>query len=218
MNKRKYKINDKFFNKFSKESAYILGYILTDGNISKRIGQVKIASNDKKILELIAKKLKNSYPINSFLRKDRTKIQYVLYLSSKEIYNTLIKIGLTPNKSKTVKMPYIPKKFFFHFLRGVIDGDGSIYIQQDKYKNKTYTFLRVSIISASIKFLSKLQNDISKLSGLKTKNLRKNKTAFDIKYSTKESLELLKLVYKDSKDLRLERKFNKYKNFLTLDK
>jgi len=214
--KRKYKINDEFFNSFSKENAYILGYILTDGNISKRNGEVKIGSVDKEILEKIAQKLENTYPIKGYLPKNRTKIQYTLYLSSRKIYNKLIQLGLKPNKSKIVRMLKIPKKYFFHFLRGVIDGDGSVYTQQDKYKNKTYTFLRVSIVSASIPFLKSLQKEINELSGLRLKNLTKNRTAFLVKYSTKESLKLLKLVYKDSINLRLERKYNKYMEYLGL--
>ncbi|MDE3089655.1 MAG: hypothetical protein KGJ80_09790, partial [Chloroflexota bacterium] len=42
------------------------------------------------------------------------------------LYRWLLDIGLTPNKSKSIGVLDIPDEYFFNFLRGHLDGDGTI--------------------------------------------------------------------------------------------
>lgn len=42
-------------------------------------------------------------------------------------YKFLLRIGLIPNKSKRLSDLKIPNLYFFDFLRGHLDGDGSFY-------------------------------------------------------------------------------------------
>jgi len=42
-------------------------------------------------------------------------------------------IGITPAKSHTINQIIIPEEFFRDFLRGHLDGDGSITVYMDKY-------------------------------------------------------------------------------------
>lgn len=51
---------------------------------------------------------------------------YYLEFSNRSFYDFLLSIGLTPRKSLTLASVDVPEKWFADFLRGVIDGDGSI--------------------------------------------------------------------------------------------
>lgn len=213
MNIKKYTINEKFFDRWSSKMAYILGWIYSDGNIAKNRPRLKIACCDEGILFSIREMLGSNHPIYSYLPKNRTRTQYTLVIDSHKIYNKLLNIGLVPAKSKIIHMPKIPNKYFAQFVRGIIDGDGSVFLERQYYKNKKYIFLRLTIISASEAFLNVLQNRIHKLFKVRQKNLSKNRTAFQIKYSTKEALPILKKIYQNSNQQRLERKYQVYNTF-----
>ena len=67
-------------------------------------------------------------------------------------------IGLLPNKTGLLRALDIRSDFFRDFLRGVIDGDGSIIVYTDRYnvyKGTRYEYLRmyVTVTSASLPFL-----------------------------------------------------------------
>lgn len=213
MGTRKYKLDESFFDKWTNESAYVLGWIYTDGNLSKSRPRMKICCCDKDIIVTISKLIGSTHPIYEHTPKNRTRPQFTLVVDSQKIYDRLIEIGLTPSKSKTTTVPNVPQKYFSHFLRGVIDGDGSVYLEPQKYRDRDYSFLRLTVVSGSIEFLHVLQEKIGNSYGVKEKIMSKNKTAFQLKYSTNEALKVLSHVYKDSSFGRLERKYEKYNIF-----
>lgn len=65
----------------------------------------------------------------------------------------LISIGITPAKSKTIGIIKIPKKYFFDFLRGCFDGDGSFYSYYDKRWKSSFMFY-LTLASASQDFIN----------------------------------------------------------------
>jgi len=157
----KYKIDEKFFEKINREDkAYLFGFLLTDGTIDGNKKHKRIVLNldikDKHILETFKKYLKTTKPIAYTKRKER-KYKYHTYpareygtltISNSKMHRDIIKLGLKPNKTKTVKFPtnkIIPHKFMRHFIRGVFDGDGTC----GKSKNTRV----VSIISGSKNFI-----------------------------------------------------------------
>lgn len=210
---RKYKLNENFFDKWSNDVAYVLGWVYTDGNIAKGRPRLKIASCDREVLVLIRKMMGSGNTIFSRLPKNRTRTQFTLIIDSKKIYNRLLQIGLVPRKSKIITMPKVPKRFLTSFVRGVIEGNGSIYLQKQSYKNKKYNFLRLSIVSGSKVFLDVLQLQIHRHFSVQTKVISKNKTAFQIKYSIKEADKILTEIYKNSKERRLNRKYLIFKKW-----
>ena len=128
--------NHNFFKKWSEEMAYILGFITADGCIAKNKTSYKlyfsIHEKDKDLLEKIRKILapKNKY---SYYKKEK---MYHFSFTSTEMYNDLMKLGITPRKTFTVKPPQVPKEFIRDYLRGYIDGDGSICTFERKDSNK----------------------------------------------------------------------------------
>ena len=198
-------INGNYFKKWSQKMAYILGFILADGCIVK--GTYKgysdslkfgVQKRDTDILEKIKKELKSNHKISLCKKANHFSI------TNQTLVNDLKKLGIIYRKSLKEKIPDIPAKYTRDFIRGVIDGDGSIHF--DKIRNyptlsvcggkKTITFIQKH-------FLSKL-NVYSKVGKVK-KNL-KCKFLFYITYRTNSAKKILKYLYSPAQ-LYLDRKF-----------
>lgn len=67
----------------------------------------------------------------------------------------MIRLGVTPNKSLDIKFPDIPKKYLRHFIRGLFDGDGSVYLD-GKY-------IRIKLLSGSYEFIKTLNEYLHKI-------------------------------------------------------
>jgi hypothetical protein len=124
----KYEINENFFFEWSDELAWVLGLIWTDGNINGN--QISICSKDVEMLEIVNVLTENKRPIKE--RKNKIASDWVC--SNKIIANRLREIGLYESKSLTIGMPNIPHEFMPGFIRGCIDGDGSIRLMKTKSK------------------------------------------------------------------------------------
>lgn len=212
----KYSVSIKFFREWSDNMAYVLGFLYADGCIMKSRYRIKFSSNDQDLLINIRNILQSDYPILPYLRKNRRFPNFSTIVDSKKMYLDLQNLGLTPQKSKSMKLPYIPQEYFPHFIRGYLDGDGSIYY--DKPTPLSNIRLNTSFSCGSHNFLDKLQKSISQILGIKHQNVisnRKRRNAYCIRYSTKDSLKFLEYIYQNSvPETRLERKFRKYKNYI----
>ena len=219
----KYKINLNFFKSWSPNMAYVLGFIAADGSLEDtpymRGKYISICSSDKEILKKIKVVLDSEHTMvkikpKEFVLRGKTYIskeKYMLRIGSHEIYNDLFGLGIMPRKSNTITFPKIPGEFMAHFLRGYLDGDGCVSIYNKKQR------LSVTFTSGSENFLWRLSEVISSTLGIKRHNVFNNHWAFQVKYSTKEAIPLLKYCYSDTGDgLYLERKYNKFLDFFRL--
>ena len=73
-------------------------------------------------------------------------------INSKMIFEDLLALGGSPNKSKSIRMPKVPKEFIGDFIRGLFDGDGSISINK-----KCKTTKSAYICSGNIDFIYDLK-------------------------------------------------------------
>lgn len=129
---KKYTLNENYFDIIdSSNKAYILGLLCADGCLSKSHSIIlALQESDKHILETINQKMESNRPIHF---KDMKHIkntyqnQYYLSITNIHMWNTLVSLGITPNKSLTLKYPPIPLEFNKSFILGYIDGDGCIY-------------------------------------------------------------------------------------------
>ena len=55
---------------------------------------------------------------------------YQFNISNEKIYDDVVSLGLTPNKSLTMQFPNMPNEFIRHFIRGCWDGDGSVFVDK----------------------------------------------------------------------------------------
>jgi len=131
-------------------------------------------------------------------------------------YQWLVSIGLMPNKSKTLRALKIPDKYFFDFLRGCFDGDGSIYAYWDRRWRSSYMFY-ISIASASPIFLKWLQQSLTRLLGVKGR-ISRGSGVQQLRFAKKETLVLFKAMYYVPDIPYLKRKFAKAQKIFTIDR
>lgn len=118
-----YAVNESFFDEWSPEMAYVLGFILTDGCVSGN--NVSISQAEIAPLEAIKRMMTSEHPI----RKNEVggNIIYALNIGRKSLVTALAKRGISEKKSLTVELPEVPNAYFPDFLRGIIDGDGWVH-------------------------------------------------------------------------------------------
>lgn len=220
----KYSINEKFFENWSKKMAYVLGFIYADGTIysSSRGKYVVVTSTDKDIIFKIKKWLNSQHKI-SIVKPNQPshKMRFVLRMGNKDIYESLVGLGLYPNKSLTIGFPEVPSKFLKDFVRGYFDGDGCVYLYRSKGKSRELIVRKLSVVftSGSKNFLKELLGALRKVIGLKQKKIYLSHRSFQLRFATADSIALFKFLYKNTdRELFFARKFDIFLCYLKLRK
>jgi hypothetical protein len=163
---QKIRYNQNFFKEWSAEMAYVLGLIYTDGNLHIRkdksgyeLGILSFGQKEKELVEKFLK-LMNCDAIIRY--RERLELEnttagelYYFAIGNNDIAKDLIKLGITPNKSLNMKFPEIPDKYFKDFVRGLFDGDGSVYLDGNT--------LRVKLLSGSLEFIESLNKILANI-------------------------------------------------------
>ena len=131
-------INHDYFNTIdTHDKAYILGFIYSDGCVgTKEDGTKNLIidqlDNESILLRYIVKQLKPTGRIVKAGHDDMAR----LCVQSNAICDSLEKYGITPRKAHAINpslvFENIPKEYIKDFIRGVFEGDGSIYINPNK--------------------------------------------------------------------------------------
>lgn len=195
---RKYSINHEIFSKIdTKEKAYWLGFLLADGDVSKKTNKISLnlSSIDKNHLYKFKKFLSSNSPILDI--KDRNISQFAVF--SPKIKKSLIKLGITPQKSFTVEKPHISKKLESDFWRGCVDGDGSLFIKRDG-------FYGISLCG-TYKLIKEFSIFVGKKLKIKCKEPRKEASIYKISWGGHElPAKVADLLYGDRPIVYLSRK------------
>jgi len=161
-------VNRDFFKTWTPQMAYVLGFIYADGSLDagKKNSKTKttiasprcsISQNSPEILEKI--KVLMSYNRKLYKAKNWPRgYLYRLDLTDEEMYEDLLKIGLTPAKSLNVKFPEMPTECICHFIRGCWDGDGSVYFEKGRPGE-----IRASFVSGSEQFIKRIVLELYKI-------------------------------------------------------
>jgi len=208
----KLKVNENFFKIWSPAMAYILGFIFADGCLVEHKNGyhgLDITSKDLKHLRLIKEQLKAEHKIG---KKERG---YRIQIRNRQIYSDLIRLGLTPRKSKRIRFPKIPKGYFAHFIRGLFDGDGSVFIWKEPRWRHTWQ-IRTTFCSGSLEFIKGLRRELFKNAGLSEGYLRRGSRVMELGYAIADSLSLYKFMYRGNDNVYLNRKKNKFELFLRI--
>ena len=220
------KVNKNFFKKWTNEMSYVLGFFAADGyiTVNRRGGQFWcIQITDKELLESIKKVIGSDHKISiKISKKVNEKISYRLQIGSIEMCNDLRKIGFSENKTKSLVIPYIPKKYFPDFVRGYFDGDGNVWMgNMHKERLIKTNSLLVYFTSCSYKFLSELKTRLN-MHGLSGGSIYKSKKHdfCRLQFSTLDSLKLYDFMYNRDTNLLnglfLERKKKVFQKFVRL--
>ncbi len=219
---RRYKPRKVLSFDWSPKLAYAVGLIATDGCLSSNQKNVIFTSKDIEQIGNI-KRILNMNAKIGFTRNTKSET-YRLQFSSVQLWDWLFSIGLTPHKSLTIDALKVPDKYFIDFIRGNLDGDGSITTLTDYYnvrKNPKYIYERlfVRFFSGSKEYLLWLQEKIIELIGVygrlhTTKPAYTGNSMYILKFGKKESLKLLEKVYYVDGLPCLSRKKSIYMDFL----
>ncbi|MBU2101776.1 MAG: LAGLIDADG family homing endonuclease [Candidatus Omnitrophota bacterium] len=141
---------------------YLVGLITSDGNLSSDERHIDITSSDYEFLQNIINLIGIKNKIGIKYGKDKQKSFHV-QIGNKNFYDFLLTIGLTQKKSLTIGEIKVPNEFFVDFLRGLIDGDGSI--RSWVHPTNFHEQWSLRIYSGSNKFLEWLGGKIKEYFG-----------------------------------------------------
>jgi hypothetical protein len=167
--------------------------------VSKDLEQIQ---NIKKCLGITAQEHQRPYG------KDwNTPLYYRLQWGDVTLYDFLLSIGLTANKSLTLGELNIPDEYYFDFFRGHLDGDGCFYSYFDPRYPSSFMFY-LSIVSGSKKHIDWLRTMLKRLAGVTghVTGSKKNPHITQLKYAKAESLILLEKLYERPGAVCLSRK------------
>lgn len=193
-------LNHDFFKKWSSEMAYVLGYFAADGSMirNKRGGHfIEFTSIDKEILSRLKHVTESSHRLSVRHKGGgRWKAQYRLQIGSKQWFKDLSQLGFTQAKSKIIRLPSIPRRYFGHFVRGYFDGDGGAYLGRywSKWHKKRVWVFTSRFTSGSRIFLEGLHKEL-RIRGLSGGYLTKKNRGFELVFSRHDSLALYRLMY-----------------------
>lgn len=209
----KYDYNLQTFYNENAISYYLLGAFITDGCVyknGKTTYACQLSSCDRDWLEDIAKLIGTNLNIHQF-----TENYFGLRITRNEIAQWFINHGCTPRKTYDITLPMIPDKYFADFMRGCIDGDGSL----GTYVSNGNTQRRCVLISASEIFLQNIQEKLfekqiqttitnrgKQNSTLNDKKINATVNSYSLNASSTNCFKLLKLIYYPKHSISLERK------------
>lgn len=220
--RRKVRVNDDFFKEInSEESAYFLGLLYADGNVSKTDNRIliRLQEKDKDILDCLNKHIyvDNDRPLlyeERSVKYPKWQNNYAFIVMSSVMKSDLISLGCHPDKKQTLRFPdfnQVPHEYIRHFIRGFFDGDGNVYcpIVKEKYLVPTVRFFSNKILSNQLcEFLT------SEL-GLKFSSFADKRTlSWTCRVTGKKNISIIyDYFYKDA-TVFLERKKNKFDEIL----
>ena len=205
MGKRGPKPKGKVKIRWSANFAYAIGLLVSDGNLSPDGRHIVFVSKDDEQISNFLTALDISVPVSysqsGYTDSKAPRVQFgdVIF------YDFLLSIGLMPNKSKVIGEVVIPQKYFWHFLRGMFDGDGSIHSYLDPRWKSSFMFYTI-FSSASEDYIIWLRKEIYRLAGISGHVTGTPKTIFQLKYAKADSLILLRAMYPKSRVMSLSRK------------
>jgi len=218
MGKRGVKPKGTVFLKWSPALAYAVGLLATDGSLSKDRLHIDFTSKDRGQVVTFQKCLGVSH-IKIGRKGSGTaegKKYFRIQFGDVLFYQWLLGIGLTPNKSKTLGPLKVPDQYFFDFLRGCFDGDGTIYSFWDKRWHSSYMFY-IGFTSASKPFLEWLQSNTARLCGTEGK-ITQHVRSHQLRYAKMGSRVLFKKMFYADDIPYLKRKFTKAQKIFTIDR
>lgn len=191
---------------WSEDLAYAIGLLATDGNLSSDGRHLELTSKDKDQLENFSVCIEKRLPISEKKSGFSDKEVYRVQFSDVTLYKFLESIGLTARKTHTIGALEIPNKYFFDFLRGHFDGDGTFYSYQDSRWKSSFMFY-LCFVSASEAHVLWLRKRITELCGARGHlTTGKEKKMFQLKFAKRESRILLSRMYASGDSICLKRK------------
>jgi len=188
------KIGNPFLNLDDENVQYWLGMLASDGTIGDKEYVISLGLQEKDFEHVVKYSEFLKVPVKSVFNKKFNCIEYRVGFKNKACNLFLRNLGITPRKSKTLKMNINLNP---NFIRGIIDGDGFIR------KNTG----GVEIATQSVEFKGQLVEWFTQNNIHCTNHYNGTVHIVGI-YSKKDLITLYNLIYKNA-SVYLERKYNR---------
>lgn len=211
--KKKYSYDKTVFDVIdTEEKAYWLGFIYADGCVCDYKGypcklDIGLKYDDYEHLIKFADFIGAEHDL---VKLSKEKNRCDITINNRYMCESLIKLGVTPRKSLTLKFPnkeQVPENLLRHFIRGYFDGDGTIY----QRSNGRYCFGFVGTPNMIDNITNYLYQNLV-LTNTKSYT-RANPQTVEWKKEGKQAIECAKFLYKDA-TIYLDRKYQKICPFL----
>lgn len=128
--RQKYHIKENYFKNETRNMAYILGLLASDGCVAsnKNIIYIELQRSDKELLEKVNEELGNERPVKDYCTSDGYENSKI-YFYSKEAKQQLSEYNIIPNKTYSPNFGFpkkLNKQFWIDYIRGFFDGGGCI--------------------------------------------------------------------------------------------
>ena len=207
--KRIYPLDESILDQIDcEEKAYFLGLMWSDGNISKNGNDisVRLLSKDQDILRQLSM---------FFYKKDRVMIHTdgnnkeiaTFRICSQKLKQRLGEIGCHPNKTFTNQYPIgLNPDLDRHFIRGVIDGDGSVL----NYKTPLISITGTDELLCAISEVVQKNLNITPYKSKKIKYRENGKNIMHLEFHGVKKFKLLGDWIYNNSTIKLSRKYNNY--------
>jgi hypothetical protein len=208
------------------EYSYFFGFAQTDGTMSKSSrnrGKLQIEIN--KIDLHILKSFKNLFPeiycsISKRIRNTNFKknyISYVLAIFDKRFRDEINKLGIPYGEKSEIVAPPTGEFCEKDYIRGIIDGDGSIGMRLKKYPFLSFTVKSEPLKNYFISIIEKILGERKKLDRNKRDNI------YNIMLNREKAQKFVSYLYYPGclalkRKLRRAREILKWKRLKTLKK
>lgn len=192
------------FETVTPESLYWAGFIAADGCVSKNNLTIALKTSDVGHLEKFSNWMMSDAKIGYNSKTNSNK----MCISSKTIVKDLINYGITERKSFT----YSPPEFCRDspdFWRGMIDGDGSIFIR-DVGKTKNYPGIGLCGTKETCEYFRSYCLQICSFKA----NVNKHSSIFNIYIGGVAAIKIASQIYGDNPSFFLQRKFDVFNKML----
>ena len=210
--KGKKNIDSSYFKVIDTEhKAYWLGFLTADGYLSsKGTLELTLAEKDSSHVALFKEDLNSDHSVS--IRECNINgndfRQCRIAFTDQQIASDLRKYGVNNNKTFNAYIPfeYIPKHLVRHYIRGLFDGDGSVFSNGNDRINVTIAST-ASVTMGNDLIRCLFENDISTTYSI---DKRSDNNVYSIHVNkTREIQRLYKWLYNDA-TIYLDRKYNRF--------
>ncbi len=219
---RKHTINEHYFDSIdTEEKAYMLGFIYADGNNLFKLNRIsiKLAKVDDEILEKFSLIMYGKINLKYSKKKNNIgkEFEYVSFeMFNKHLSKQMASLGVVERKSHKITFPaWLSKDLYSHFLRGLIDGDGWIYLPNTKNKYRDSPCVGLICTRQINNFIKEyIQNELGIKAYLNKAYKQDMNIMCEIRVKNYHRCKIfLDWLYKDA-TIYLKRKYDLYQEFL----
>lgn len=220
LKKYPYTCNYSYFNVIdTEEKAYWLGFLTADGWINRNektnagVVGIELQYSDNAHLKKFNKSISGNYQITDrwkhclISKKDKEKKHHmcIIRIFSLTMYNDLVKLGFTNEKTFDCYMPNISEDLMRHYIRGYFDGDGCLTFTNKSFNVKFITASRLLFhdLKTVLESIDIKVNDCNYISEFGTPMFGLSIDKFE------DKIQFLDWIYQDA-NIYLDRKYKKY--------